>query len=268
MRNLNERLSTIFSDPGKDEGKKIDFVKELITQQIAERDRIEKKICENAKPLLLDKKSMLVYGYSSKVTSVLRAVPVDILSETEVYVAECRGKMQFNLIDQMVYNDGLHYIKKLKECGVKKLHFIPDNSVANFMRRGLIKKVLFGANGIDQQSGDFGHTSGHLMIADLAIIYNIPLYVIADSSKIGNLEYRDYINRDIRWLPKYKGHSDDNSSINLLNPREDTVEANKITMIITENGIQFPKHNRNIAKISLYTTEFNNRDEQARSKDS
>jgi translation initiation factor 2B subunit (eIF-2B alpha/beta/delta family) len=267
MRNLNEKLSSIFSDPKKDEGKKIDIIRELITQQTAERDRIEKLIAQNAKPLLLNKESILVYGYSSKVIGALRAVPIDILSETEVYVAECRGKTQFNLIDQMVYNDGLHYIKKLKECGVKKTYFIPDNSIANFMRRGLIKKILFGANGIDQESGNFGHTSGHLMIADLAIIYNIPLYVIADSSKIGKLEYRDYLNRDIRWLPKYKGLSDDKSGISFLNPREDTVEANKITMIITEKGIQFPKRNRSIAKISRYTTEFDNRDEQTRSKD-
>ena len=186
--------------------------------------------------------SILIYGYSTMVIHALESIPAKVREKTEIYIAECRGKTQFNLINKMIYNDGLQYVKRCRSMEFKTLYFIPDISVANLMKRKKIGKVLFGANGIDEDSGNFGHTCGHLMVSDLACIYNVPLYVISDSSKIGKLGYDDGTNREkINWLPKIKGYSDVYRDMELINPREDTVPSDRITMIITEKGVQQPQ---------------------------
>lgn len=252
IRNLNTELSDIFKDEDASPEIKLTRIRDLIMKKKDDREGIITGIKENSKPFLLDKGSVLVYGYSTMVIHALSSIPENIRMETEIYVAECRGKTQFNLINDMIYNDGLQYVKKCEKMNFKTIHFIPDISIANLMKRGFISKVLFGANGIDRETGNFGHTCGHLMVANLASIYDVQLYVISDSSKIGKLQYDAETNRKINWLPEIKGYSELYSKINLLNPREDTVSSDLISMIITEKGIKYPKKNHRQGRILMH----------------
>jgi translation initiation factor 2B subunit (eIF-2B alpha/beta/delta family) len=256
IRKLSSELSKILDNKLHPQQKKLALINQLIQNNKKERENINNKIKNNSKPFLSDGKSILIYGYSTMVIQALESIEEDLRKDTIIYISECRGKTQFNLINEMIYNDGLQYAKKCSLMGFKKLYFIPDISIANLMKRGFIGKVLFGANGIDEKTNNFGHTCGHLMVADLSFIYNIPLYVISDSSKIGELGYDDETNRDINWLPKTKGYSKIYENIELLNPREDTVGPDRISLIITENGIMYPRKHKMLGQFKiLYSPE-------------
>lgn len=86
------------------------------------------------------------------------------------------------------------------EFGFQNLHIIPDISAGNLMARGLIKKIIFGANKIDIESGRIGNTCGHLSIADIAMIYRVPVYVITETGKFGKLVWSSQPERNTNWL--------------------------------------------------------------------
>jgi translation initiation factor 2B subunit (eIF-2B alpha/beta/delta family) len=86
------------------------------------------------------------------------------------------------------------------------------------------------------QTGSFGHTCGHLSIADLSKEYHVPVYVIADTDKFVQLKWEEDLNRDINWLtndPKWLPAACEMAK---ENPREDQVEPDKIHTLITEIG--------------------------------
>jgi len=260
IRKLSSELSEILDNIGYTPEQMLIRIHELVQRKQTDREDLSNRIKQNSKPFLSDGKSILIYGYSTMVIQALESIEETLRKKTEIFIAECRGKTQFDLINSMKYNDGLHYAKRCRLMGFKKLYFIPDISIANLMKRGFIGKVLFGANGIDKKTDNFGHTCGHLMVADLAFIYNVPLYVITDSSKIGELGYDDETNREINWLPKIKKYSKVYDSIELLNPREDTVGSDRITMIITENGVIHPRKHKMFGQLRiLYDPESSTR---------
>lgn len=98
---------------------------------------------------------------------------------------------------------------------------------------------MFGANGIGE-NGEISHGLGHLAIADMAMTYNVPVYVIAETMKIiKKIKKSPDLPRKVKWLTT-------DLSINLdayeqYNPREDIVPPEKIAMIITEKGAFQPR---------------------------
>jgi translation initiation factor 2B subunit (eIF-2B alpha/beta/delta family) len=201
------------------------------------RQRNVSTLAENARPLLSDAGSILLFGYSSLVLEALKRLSSSTKEGTQVYIAECRGKTQYSHTNEVIYCDGLSYAVRVKEAGFTHVAIVPDICVANLMLRRLIDKVVFGANGIGSD-GRFGHTSGHLAIAELARVYEVPVYVIADTAKFGNLRWYGDLERDISWLTR------DQKSLKLLheysirtiNPREDIVKPESIDLLVTELG--------------------------------
>ena len=241
--NLIEKMSKILQDEKKSNEEKIDEIKNLIYEQQRKRELILKSISEISQAFLKDKNSILLYGYSTMVIAALEGAPETIKKDTPVYIAECRGKTQFNSNNIMTHNDGLTYLQRVVEIGYKNIIFINDISIGNYMKRNKISKVFFGANGIDKKTGSFGHTCGHSTIADLASIYKVPVYVIASKSKLGNLKWKENLERKIEWLPKNEEISWITDEVDLTdvtvklgNPREDMVDPDKVYMIITEEG--------------------------------
>lgn len=234
IRNIAHKIKSIIS---KNTDKNIIVeVIGYVDKEIQKREDMKLNIAKNARPFLLDCGSIFLYGYSTLVLEALKILPPDIKEETVIYIGECRGKSQYNNANEVVYCDGLNFSKKIREIGFKTVNIIPDISIGNFMKRNCIQKVLFGANGIDKDSGSFGHTCGHLPIADLANIYKVPVYVIADTAKFGKLKWKKELNRNIQWLTKDKNCLRDLKNVKLINPREDVVEPCKIKMLITEEG--------------------------------
>lgn len=216
-------------------------IRQLVKEKKAHREKIKKDIQIHSATILSQHKSILLYGFSSSVKSALEYVHSTGKSDFTIYIAECRGKTQYNDRNRMVYNDGIYYLEKLIGFNFKKTVLIPDLAVANLFKRGKIDGIFFGANGIDSETGSFGHTCGHLAIAESAQIHNIPLYVIAEESKIHNMNWNKELNRDIKWMPNYRKYDTLFAAAELLNPREDIVDKSLIDLIITEKGIKTTK---------------------------
>jgi len=116
---------------------------------------------------------------------------------------------------------------------------VPDILVGNLISRGLISKIIFGANGVDIKSGTFGHTAGHLTIADLAYLYHTPVFVLVDSFKFGAMDHRADLEREINWITGDKKLLQKLEGIQLFNPRQDKVKADRLFALVTDYGI-FP----------------------------
>jgi translation initiation factor 2B subunit (eIF-2B alpha/beta/delta family) len=199
-------------------------------------------IAENARPFLLDGGSILLFGFSSLNLAALKSMPDALKEITPIYIAECRGKTQYSTTNEVYYCDGLKYAEHVRGAGLKNVTIVPDICTANLMSRSRINKVLFGANGVDLK-GNFGHTAGHLAIALMAQAYHIPVYVIADTSKFGDLPFSVDIERPTQWLTRdprvLKSLAE--QDIHTSNPREDLVDPSKVSMLITEVGAFRPE---------------------------
>jgi translation initiation factor 2B subunit (eIF-2B alpha/beta/delta family) len=192
-----------------------------------------------AKAILGSAESILLFGYSNLVIKALESVENGVKEKSKIYVCECKSKNQYNNMNELVYCDGIEYASQIKKIGYKDVYFVPDILVGNLISRGLVPRVIFGANGVDIESGTFGHTAGHLTIADLAYLYHIPVFVIVDSDKFGAMDHNEELKREINWVTGDKRALSKLEGINLFNPREDIVDADKIYALVTDYGI-FP----------------------------
>ncbi|MEW6405545.1 MAG: hypothetical protein AB1649_27445, partial [Chloroflexota bacterium] len=194
-------------------------------------------LAANAQPFLSDGSSILLFGYSSLVLAALECLPAQAKESTRIYIAEGRGKTQYNHRNELIYCDGMRYAIHCRKAGFSDVMIIPDVCAASLMFRGIIGKVVFGANGIDP-NGDFGHTAGHLALADSAIQHNVPVYVIADTAKFGKTPWNPELERDNQWLTRDPKSLKElqRHNIKTLNPREDRVSQTYVNMLITEIG--------------------------------
>ncbi len=129
---------------------------------------------------------------------------------------------------------------------------ISDNMAGYFMAKGDVDAVLVGADRI-ASNGDTANKIGTLTLSILAGYYRIPFYVAAPISTIDMkiksgdnipIEYRD--KKEVREvlgkviIPEFMA---------VENPAFDVTPADKITAIITENGVIYPPYKNNIGKM-------------------
>jgi translation initiation factor 2B subunit (eIF-2B alpha/beta/delta family) len=188
---------------------------------------------------------ILLYGYDRLIIRCLDAFPKDIKNNTSVYVCECSTRTKHRYDNRLVYHDGIRYIRELEKIGIRNINLIPDSSVSKLFSLGKVAKVLFGANGIGlnggiQHKAKIASDLGHLAIADMAKEYNIPVYVIAEATKIGDFSENLSLVNDEPWYPT------DVEFMNLIDGFKnystfgDIIPADKITTIITEFGAYSP----------------------------
>lgn len=94
--------------------------------------------------------------------------------------------------------------------------------------------------------GPSGHTSGHLMLSQIAKKFKIPVIIIADSFKMGQIKWKLSEQRDGEWLTTQKNFSDDlkgkdgkcsrGANIKKINYREDRIPEELISRIISEEA--------------------------------
>ena len=236
IRNLLARIEPILAANAAVPDETVATLREIVSRLINEKRKNTRRMRMYARPFLTDRGSILLYGYSSSVIDALSSLSHEDKQRTKVYIGECRGKSQFDRLNLILYNDGINYAENVKKLGFTQVQIIPDISIGNLMKRNLIQKVFFGANGIDIKKGSFGHTCGHLTIADLAKEYKVPVYVIAETSKFGELKWDKGLNRDINWLTNDPNYLSVAQEMARENPREDQVEPEKINTLITEIG--------------------------------
>lgn len=129
-------------------------------------------------------------------------------------------------------------IIELTDNGEKKYTIRKESNILNVYSPDKITMVLFGANGIDENTGEIAHSLGHLGIADMASVYKIPIYVIAESMKIGELGNNSISSREGPWYPTDVQVVGVDETVS-YNPREERVPREKITAIVTEKGIAY-----------------------------
>ncbi|MDD5621562.1 MAG: S-methyl-5-thioribose-1-phosphate isomerase [Actinomycetota bacterium] len=128
---------------------------------------------------------------------------------------------------------------------------ISDNMAGYFMSKGDVDAVLVGADRI-ASNGDTANKIGTLSLSILAEYYRIPFYVAAPISTIDMkiksgdnipIEYRD--KREVREI---LGKVIIPDFMAVENPAFDVTPADKITAIITENGVVYPPYKKTLAK--------------------
>jgi len=229
---------------------KENFIPEIVKSlekeavEIYEEDlRVNKKLGQNGNNLIKDEDIILTHcnagalataGYGTAL-GVIRAA-WESKKKIEVYACETRPFLQgARLTAWELYKDKI------------PTTVITDNMAGYFMRLGLIKKVIVGADRV-AFNGDTANKIGTYSLSVLAKEHNIPFYVAAPfstlDSKIKSGEDIVIEERDIEEVAYLKGQQIVPEGVMIKNPSFDVTPAKNITAIITEKGIiENPKDN-------------------------
>ena len=244
LRKILEMLTKYLEMNTISDQEKIGLIRHKVEMLKKEREFAKEELPKNAKPFLEDGMPILLYGNSDSVILALEYLAKDLpnLKVTmKIYVCECSTKNQYRYNNKLQYSDGIRYSEKVKNLGFNKNNVIivPDSSVSFLFKNGEVAKVFFGANGIQQETGDMGHSLGHLTIADAADRNKIPVYVIAECMKIGKFKPDPKLQRKGDWLTTDRAYT--LKGVKTFNPLEDIVPADRIEYLITEIGRIKPK---------------------------
>ncbi|MCK4730890.1 MAG: hypothetical protein KAT65_00400 [Methanophagales archaeon] len=218
------------------EQEKIENIKHYVEMLKKEREFANEELTINARPFLINGMPLLLYGNSGSVLLALTDLPNDLKANMKIYVCECSTKNQYRFNNRLQYCDGIRYSEKVKNLGFNKNNVIvvPDSSVSFLFKNRKVAKVFFGANGIRKETGEMGHSLGHLTIADAADRNKIPVYVIAEFRKIGEFKPKPELQRKGDWLTTDRAYT--LNGFKTFNPLEDIVPADRIKFLITELG--------------------------------
>jgi len=201
-------------------------------------------------------KSIFVIGYSGTIFNLLNSLK-ERSKQISIYILECATKRRLGHSNLIEYNDGIHYANELGKINFEKIEIIPDLGFASILNslkekiddRKLEKDyltnktlVLFGANGIDSETGDCGHTSGYLSVAIVANYkdFNVPVKVISNTFKFGKVGWSINAKRIGEWLVTQEKYTQELNQINVKieNYREDRIPFKLIKEIVTEVDIK------------------------------
>ncbi|HEX5733500.1 MAG TPA: hypothetical protein VF131_11760 [Blastocatellia bacterium] len=208
-----------------------------------ERNQRLAQISEHGGRALQGFDHFLLFGFSNTIVQSLKKALSNKATRQgiQIYVCEAHNKSSFDLKGRLTYIDGMNYARELK-AALKEVMvtLIPDITVADVLslrRRGRWV-ALFGTDGIDSE-GKCGHTSGHLALAIIARHFEIPVYVICDSSKMGSLRPIPALERQEQWIksvPQWQWGPPE-EDIQLQNLRESITDTDFSSRFITEDGV-------------------------------
>jgi methylthioribose-1-phosphate isomerase len=128
---------------------------------------------------------------------------------------------------------------------------IPDTAVGYAMSKGLVNKVVVGADRI-LRTGHVYNKIGTYQVATMAKQHNIPFYVAAPLSTFDLKSKPDDIiieQRNASEVTGVAGKKTAPDGINVINPAFDMTPPELITGIITEAGIAKPPFEESIKKL-------------------
>lgn len=158
--------------------------------------------------------------------------------KVEVYVDETRPFLQgARLTAWELVKEGI------------KANLITDSMAGYFMSKGIIKKIIVGADRI-AANGDTANKIGTYSLSVLAKGHNIPLYIVAPLSTIDrNIPDGSYIpieERPEEEVTHIKGVRVAPEGITIKNPAFDVTPNQNIAAIVTEAGIIRPPFDKGI----------------------
>jgi translation initiation factor 2B subunit (eIF-2B alpha/beta/delta family) len=198
---------------------------------------------EELRTLINTSNGFLLYGYSSSVASLVSTLRED-KKGAEIVIAECRSKTRYSFENKPLYSDGAQYAQLMKNRGFSNIRIIPDTEVATVLdinRRSNESRryaILLGANGISQSDGSCGHSGGHLNITIVGRHFEVPIIVIADTLKIGELKPKPKLKRGEEWFTTYQPMVAElkGRGISFTATREDIIPGEMIDYLVTEEG--------------------------------
>ena len=136
------------------------------------------------------------------------------------------------------------------ELSQDKLHvtLITDTMVGSVMSRGLVDKVIVGADRITK-SGHIFNKIGTYQIAVLAKRHNVPFYCAAPASTFDlETDWSDVVieERNVDEICKIGGKRIAPKKIKIFNPAFDITPPEIVTAIITEKGVLEPDFKKSI----------------------
>ena len=225
--------------------------KELISEaeRIREEDaEINRKMGQQGHPLISTGDGVLTHCNAGALATseygtalgVIRAA-VDAGKKIRVYSDETRPLLQGARLTTW----------ELKEDGIP-VTLICDNMAGTSMRRGLIQKVIVGADRI-AMNGDTANKIGTYQVAVLAKENNVPFYVAAP---ISTFDPKAKTGEDIPIEERNKdevthigGKRIATDGIDVFNPAFDVTPAKYISGIITERGVLRAPYKKSIKKL-------------------
>ena len=139
---------------------------------------------------------------------------------------------------------------ELKYDGID-VSLIPDTAVGYSMAKGLVNKVIVGADRI-LRTGHVFNKIGTYQVATMAKQHNIPFYVAAPLSTFDLESNPDDVIIEQRKASEVTGIGDKKTApddINVINPAFDMTPPELISGIITENGVAKPPYDESIKKL-------------------
>ena len=140
---------------------------------------------------------------------------------------------------------------EMKKEGID-VTLITDNMAGYFMKKGMINKVVVGADRI-ASNGDTANKIGTYSVAVLAREHNIPFYVAAPLSTIDfNIPDGSHIpieERDTREVSHIGNRQVAPDGVRILNPAFDVTPNKYIAAIITEKGVARAPFTDSLAKL-------------------
>jgi len=139
---------------------------------------------------------------------------------------------------------------ELKHDGID-VSLIPDTAVGYSMAKGLVNKVIVGADRI-LRTGNVFNKIGTYQIATMARQHGIPFYVAAPLSTFDLKSNPDDVIIEQRKASEVTGIGDKKTApddIDVINPAFDMTPPELISGIITEKGIARPPYEESIQKL-------------------
>ncbi len=129
---------------------------------------------------------------------------------------------------------------------------IADTAAGHYLRRGLVQKVVVGADRI-AANGDVANKIGTYQVAVLAHANRVPFYVAAPAStfdpSLANGDRIPIEERDAAEVTHPGGRRLTPPGVPALNPAFDVTPARYVTGIVTERGVLAAPYRRSIARL-------------------
>ncbi len=133
---------------------------------------------------------------------------------------------------------------------------ISDSAAAQILSRGMIEKVLVGADRI-LRTGHVTNKIGTLPIAMAANYYKVPFYAVAPFSTVDLKTDLDKVvieERDQKEVLYFQGKRVGPQRVQALNPAFDITPPELISGIVTDKGVATPPFQVGIARLSTDST--------------
>lgn len=233
------------------EGKDVSEIKKSVigtARRMAEEDvETNKKMGQYGVELFENNDVIMTHCNAGALATVAYGTALGVIRATKesgkkikVIVTETRPVMQGSRLTAF----------ELKHDGID-VSLIPDTAVGYVMSKGLVTKVIVGADRI-LRTGHVYNKIGTYQVATMAKQHNIPFYVAAPLSTFdlkSNPEDVIIEQRKASEVTSMTGRKTAPDGINVINPAFDMTPPELISGIITEAGIAKPPFEESIKKL-------------------